>query len=71
MSNELADHPMSKERPKTLSVKLPMDVIEQARVVAAVENVTISDLLAEIIRPVLARREQEALARRVKKGSKG
>ena len=64
MSQDLLERPMADDKPKTLSVKLPVDVIESARIVAAFRNDTMGDLLAEILRPVLARMEREEMSKR-------
>jgi hypothetical protein len=64
MATGLLEPPMADEKPKTMSVKLPMDVIESARIVAAYRGETMADLMAEILRPTLARMEQEEMARR-------
>ena len=66
MTTELLDPPMAEEKPKTLSVKLPVDVIESARIVAAYRNATMADVLGEILRPILARMEQEEIAKRTR-----
>jgi hypothetical protein len=61
---------MADTAPKTLSAKLPMDVVESARIVAAYRNEQIGDLLGGILRPILAKMEQEEQAKRNKaKGS--
>lgn len=52
----------------SLSVKLPMDVIEAARIVAAYRGEAMQDMLAEILRPALTRMEREEVARRAKGG---
>jgi hypothetical protein len=62
----LLDEPMAGEKPKTLAAKLHMDVIESARIVAAYRGETITDLLSDILRPVLARMEQEEVSKRTK-----
>lgn len=64
MATALLDPPMADEKPKTMSVKLPMDVIESARIVAAYRGETMADLMADILRPELARMEQDEMARR-------
>jgi hypothetical protein len=51
-------------KPKTLSVKLHMDVIESARIVAAYKGEQISDMLSNILRPILADMEREAIDQR-------
>jgi hypothetical protein len=66
VTTELLDPPMAEEKPKTPSVKLPVDVIESARIVAAYRNATMADVLGEILRPILARMEQEEIAKRTR-----
>jgi hypothetical protein len=53
-------------KPKTLSVKLHMDVIESARIVAAMRNEQISDMLSDMLRPILAKIEREEMERRMR-----
>ncbi len=55
---------MAAEKPKTMSIKIPMDVIESARIVSAYRGETMTDLMGGILRPVLARMEQEEIAKR-------
>lgn len=55
---------MAEEKAKTLSVKLHTDVIEAARIVAAYRNETMTDMLSDLLRPVLARMEREEVAKR-------
>jgi hypothetical protein len=57
---------MADTKPKTLSTKLPIDVVESARIVAAYRNEQITDLLGGILRPVLANLEKEEQAKRNK-----
>jgi hypothetical protein len=57
---------MADEKPKTLSVKLHLDVIESARIVSAYRNESMTDMLSELLRPMLAKMEQEEIARRAK-----
>lgn len=64
MTTGLLDPPMADEKPRTMSVKLPMDVIESARIVSAYRGESMADLMADILRPVLSRMEQEEIARR-------
>ncbi len=66
MANALLEPPMSTEKPKTLSIKLHMDVIESARIVAAFRGVAMTDMLSDILRPVLAEMEREEIAKRAK-----
>jgi hypothetical protein len=54
------------DKPKTLSVKLEMDVVESARIVAAFRNVPITELLSAILRPELVKMERDEMAKRVK-----
>jgi plasmid stability protein len=57
---------MPTEKPKTQSLKMPMDVIESARIVAAFRGVSMADLVGDILRPALAKMEQEEMAKRTK-----
>lgn len=68
MATGLMDAPMTDEKPKALSVKLHVDVIEAARIVAAYRGEPISDMLSDILRPILAKLEAEEVARRSKPG---
>jgi hypothetical protein len=52
------------EELKTMSQKLAMDVIQTARVVAALRRETILELISGILRPVLQKMEREELAKR-------
>ena len=56
--------PMADEKAKTLSVKLHLDVIESARIVAAVQGVSMTDLLSDMLRPAIFDMERNALAKR-------
>jgi hypothetical protein len=55
---------MATEKLKAMSVKLPMDVIESARIVSAYRGQTMADLLGDILRPALVKMEQEEVAKR-------
>lgn len=67
MQTEILEYLMT-EKPRTLSVKLDMDVVESARIVAAYHPYkTMSDLLSEILRPILTRMEHEAVEDRAKR----
>jgi hypothetical protein len=60
---------MAKQRankPVLESVKMPADVMESARIVAAYTGESMSDMLGNILRPILARREKEEAAKRAK-----
>ncbi len=62
---------MVMERPKveyTLTVKLDRDVVESARIVAAIRNERISDMLSAILRPIVAKMEKAEIAKRTKGG---
>ena len=64
MSAATLESPMSEAKPKTLSVKLHIDVIEAARIVTAYRNESMTDLLSDLLRPVLAQMEAEEVAKR-------
>lgn len=66
MTTETLGGPMAGEKSKTLSVKLPADVVESVRIVAAYRGETITDLLGNLLRPLLAEMEQKEVARRTK-----
>ena len=59
MVTALMEAPMNAEKPKTSSVKLQLDVVESARIVSAYRGETITDMLSDLLRPVLAKMEQE------------
>lgn len=61
---------MTGEKPKPLSVKLRPETVEAARIVAVYRGVTITDLLSDILDPILAKMEYEEVTRRTK-ASKG
>lgn len=71
MTTELLDRPMADAKPKTLSVKIDMDVVESARVVAALTGVTITSLISGMVRDDLKRMEQEEIDKRAKPPRKG
>jgi cell pole-organizing protein PopZ len=64
MSTALLETPMSAEKSKTLSIKLATDVVESARVVAALRGVSMTDMLSDMIRPTLKEWEDEEIQRR-------
>lgn len=70
MAMGLMDSVMADEKPKTLSVKLEMDVIESARIVAAYRGETMTEMLSAILRPILIKMEQEEAAKRLKRAPK-
>jgi len=48
------------------SVKLPADVMASARIVAAYTGEAIAEMLGDILRPILVKREREEAAKREK-----
>jgi hypothetical protein len=70
MSTGLAETPtMGKRRvdkPTMESVKIRSKVMDSARIVAAYTGEAMSDMLSDILEPILARREQEEAAKRAK-----
>jgi hypothetical protein len=54
------------DKPALESVKLPADVMESARIVAAYTGEPMSDMLGDMLRPILAKREKEEAAKRAK-----
>jgi hypothetical protein len=60
------------DKPALESVKLPADVMESARVIAALTGESIAEMLGDILRPIVAKREREVVAARAKElGGKG
>lgn len=57
------------DKPALESVKLPADVMESARIVAAYTGETLAEMLGDILRPVLSKREKEEAAKRAKGSS--
>jgi plasmid stability protein len=66
MSRGAIETDMTTEKPKTQSLKMPMDVIESARIVAAFKGQSMADLVGDILRPALAKMEKEEMAKRTK-----
>jgi hypothetical protein len=64
MATALMELPMAGEKPKTSSVKLHFDVVESARIVSAYRGETITDMLSDLLRPMLAKMEQEETVKR-------
>lgn len=62
MSTGLLDMPAKKS--STLPVKLHMDVIESARIVSAFRGEPMQDMLSNILRPILAKMEQQEMDKR-------
>lgn len=57
--------PMARKKTPSRQVRVAEDVAQSADVVAACRGQVTSDLLTEILRPILARMEAEELAKRV------
>lgn len=55
---------MADEASKTLSVKLHADVVKAARIVSSYRDEAMTDMLSGILRPILARMEDEEVAKR-------
>jgi hypothetical protein len=64
MSTATLEPTMAGDKQKTMSIKMPMDVIESARIVSAFRGETMADLMGLILRPALAQMEQEEMAKR-------
>ncbi len=58
--------PDQKQTPDVQSVKLKMDVIQSARIVSSCLGVTITDLLSDILRPIVVKMEREEMQKRLK-----
>lgn len=52
------------DKPTVESVKLPADVMESARIVSAYTGESMSEMLGNMLRPTLAKREREEAAKR-------
>lgn len=61
----LMDALMAPSQPRT-SIKLPEDVVNSARIVSALRGIPMQDLMAEILRPALAKMERESLSDRAR-----
>jgi len=68
VATDLIEPAMATEKPKTLPVKLHGDVIESARVVSALRGEQMQDMISDILRPILAKMEQEERTKRVTRG---
>ena len=51
MSTATLEPTMADEKQKTMSIKMPLDVIESARIVSAFRGETMADLMGAILRP--------------------
>jgi hypothetical protein len=52
------------EEKKAMSIKMPFDVIESARIVSAFRGESMTDLISDILRPALAKMEREEIKKR-------
>jgi plasmid stability protein len=66
MNELMLERTVASEKPKTMSIKMPMDVIEAARIVSAYRGRSMADLMGDILRPALAEMEQEEIEKRIK-----
>jgi hypothetical protein len=57
--------------PKTVSIKMPADVVESARVVSALRGVSMTDMLGDYLRPLLSQWEDEEIRKRAAGKRKG
>jgi hypothetical protein len=64
MSVGLEGHPPMAKKGKGISVQIDDDVVKSARVVSALTDKPMSALISDILRPVLAKMEQEEIAKR-------
>jgi hypothetical protein len=75
MQTVIASRPMPAKRKLSanqdqVSIKIAKDVVEVARVVAAAENVTLSDLVSDALRPLLVERRRALSEKWSKEGGK-
>lgn len=54
------------ESTSLLSIKLSSDVVKSARIVSSLYDISMSDLLGSILRPILKKMEEEGFAERMK-----
>jgi hypothetical protein len=54
------------DKPALESVKLPADVMESARIVAAYTGEPMAEMLGNMLRPLLAKREREEAEKRAR-----
>jgi hypothetical protein len=71
MSSLFVEHSLATKKRKSpsvtpLSAKLPADVVESARIVAAFRNQSMADLLGDILRPILKKMEKDEITKRAK-----
>ena len=65
MVTDLLDPPMATEMPKTMPVKLYSDVVDSSRLVSAIRIEPISDMIRDILRPILAKMGQAEMGRQM------
>lgn len=63
MGQMTLEPPMADTKPRTLSVKLRYGAVELARIVAAYRNEQITDLLSDIVEPILAEMHRAEVAK--------
>jgi hypothetical protein len=63
---EVVDIDMADDKTKTVSVKLATDVVRLARIVASYEGEHMTTMLSDMIRPLLAKRHADAMAKEAK-----
>jgi hypothetical protein len=56
------------EKPKVQSVKLELDVLADARIVASCRGESITTMLSAILRPIVAKMAKEEMQKRLKHG---
>jgi hypothetical protein len=64
MTTALRDAPMAKK--KGTSVQIDDDVVKSARLVSALTDKPMSTLISDLLRPVLAKMENDELAKRTR-----
>lgn len=73
MGVDLMDPPrnMAKKKAETAQIRLAVDVIQSARIVAAYRDMEPGDFLSDFLRPILAKLEADEAAKRARtKGGK-
>jgi hypothetical protein len=71
MSNALLELPaMAKQKGETLSVRLRAETVEAAKIVSAYRRENMTDMLSDILQPILVKMEAEEVAKRAKLGTK-
>lgn len=57
---------MSRSKPRLVTIKVPEDIADQARIVAAMSNRQLGELVGDLLRPLLADMERQLLAERTR-----